>query len=130
KLILASGPTRLVAFEPSTNLFPKLVQAMAAEPPCVPVNDYLLPARAAGCDSVAYVNVLEHIENDASELRLAYECLRPQGHLLVFVPALSWLYSDFDRSIGHFRRYTKRGLRKMVAEAGFELVSLRYFDLA
>jgi SAM-dependent methyltransferase len=130
KLILASGATRLFAFEPSTNLFPKLVEEMAQEPRCVPINDYFRPARAAGCDSIAYVNVLEHIENDALELRLAHESLRPRGHLLVFVPALSWLYSNFDRGIGHYRRYSKRGLRKVVAEAGFELVSVRYFDLA
>lgn len=130
KLILACGATRLLAFEPSTNLFQKLVEEMAKEPRCVPINDLFRPARAAGCDSVAYVNVLEHIEDDAAELRLAYDSLRPGGHLLVFVPALSWLYSEFDRSIGHFRRYTKRGLRNVVAQAGFELVSVRYFDVA
>jgi SAM-dependent methyltransferase len=130
KLILASGATRLLAFEPSTNLFAKLSEEMADEPRCVSINDYFCPERAAGCDSVAYVNVLEHIEDDASELRRAYESLRPRGHLLVFVPAHEWLYSEFDRGIGHCRRYTKRGLQELVREAGFELVSLRYFDLA
>jgi SAM-dependent methyltransferase len=129
KLILASGATRLFAFEPSTNLFPRLVDGMAHDPRCVPINDYFHPAHAADCDSIAYVNVLEHIENDASELRLAYESLRPRGHLLVFVPALRWLYSEFDRGIGHYRRYTHRGLRNVVSEAGFELVTVRYFDL-
>jgi hypothetical protein len=96
----------------------------------VPINGFFCPVSAAGCHSIAYVNVLEHIENDALELRLAYESLRPHGHLLVFVPAQRWLYSDFDRGIGHYRRYTKPGLRQVVAEAGFELVSIRYFDFA
>lgn len=74
--------------------------------------------------------MLEHIEDDSTELSNAFDSIRPGGHLLVFVPALAWLYSDFDRQVGHFRRYTKRGLAGRVTNAGFSIVRARYFDIA
>lgn len=46
----------------------------------------------------------------------------------MFVPALAWLFSAHDREIGHFRRYTKVGLRNVVVDAGFTIVKARYFD--
>ncbi|MCR4340392.1 MAG: hypothetical protein NUW01_10970 [Gemmatimonadaceae bacterium] len=49
---------------------------------------------------------------------------------MIFVPALSWLYSDFDRQIGHYRRYAKSGLCRLVEDAGFNLTKVRYFDVA
>jgi len=81
-------------------------------------------------DSIAYINVLEHIADDAAELQLAHSVLRPGGTLLVFVPALQWLYSDFDRSIGHVRRYHREPLARLVRTCGFEILRLRYFDIA
>ena len=38
------------------------------------------------------------------------EVLRPGGRLCVFVPAFEGLYSDFDRRIGHRRRYRRSQL--------------------
>ena len=73
--------------------------------------------------------MLEHIEQDAQELRLAATVLRPGGTLLVFGPALEWLYGELDYKAGHYRRYSVARLRRLVREAGFEVVSLRYFDV-
>jgi hypothetical protein len=95
------------------------------------VNDVCRPDYSpGGLDSILYVNVLEHVERDLDELRTARAALRPGGHLFVFVPAMSWLYSDYDRDLGHFRRYTRRGLTKLVRDAGFEVLKARYFDVA
>ena len=131
KLILERPVKRLTAFEPSQNMFPLLREALAGEGRAAVVNDFFGPRHAqAGFDSIAYINVLEHIEDDRGELAGALKALKPGGHLLVFVPALSWLYSDFDRQIGHFRRYRKKGLAALAGDAGFTIVSARYFDLA
>jgi hypothetical protein len=73
--------------------------------------------------------VLEHVEDDAGELRLAASALRPGGALLVFGPALEWLYSELDYKAGHYRRYSLRRLRQLARAAGFEILSLRYFDV-
>jgi SAM-dependent methyltransferase len=129
KLLLEGSVKRLFAFEPSANMFPHLENELRNEPRAVAINELFSPNHAPdGVDSVVYINVLEHIEDDLAELRNAYSAVRPKGHLMVFVPALAWLYSDFDRHVGHFRRYTRRQLRELAETAGFEVTSARYFD--
>lgn len=64
-------------------------------------------------DSIVYIDVLEHIEHDAAELRAAARLLRKGGTLIVLAPACQGLYSEFDRAVGHFRRYDSRSLRQI-----------------
>jgi len=80
-------------------------------------------------DSVVLVNVLEHIEDDVTALKGLYRTLKPGGHLLIFVPALKFLYSDLDRAVGHFRRYQRPELNGRVIDVGFNIVQSRYFDV-
>lgn len=61
-------------------------------------------------DTIIYIDVLEHIEDDAQELEQAALLLKPGGVLVVLSPAWPMLYSDFDRAVGHFRRYTRTSL--------------------
>jgi len=79
-------------------------------------------------DAVLYANVLEHVEKDADELRMVRGTLRPGGKLCVFVPAMPWLFSEFDRTIGHFRRYTRRELISRVQDAGFTVDRCIHLD--
>lgn len=80
-------------------------------------------------DTILYLDVLEHIENDTSELRLAAQHLRQGGHLIVLAPAHQSLYSPFDSAVGHFRRYSRRSLCA-AAPTDLSLVLLRYLDSA
>jgi len=84
-------------------------------------------AADARFDAILYVDVLEHIGDDAGELGRAARHLGPGGALVVLAPAHPWLYSPFDAAIGHHRRYTRRALAA-VAPAGLALVALRYLD--
>ncbi|HTD66392.1 MAG TPA: methyltransferase domain-containing protein [Candidatus Limnocylindria bacterium] len=61
-------------------------------------------------DTIIYVDVLEHIPDDGAELTRAADRLRPKGKVVVLSPAHQWLFSEFDQSIGHCRRYSKRTL--------------------
>ena len=56
-------------------------------------------------DTILYLSVLEHIENDKKEILNALEKLEDKGHLIICVPAHNYMYSNFDKEIGHFRRY-------------------------
>ena len=56
-------------------------------------------------ETIIYLNVLEHIEDDIAEVKMAYEKLEKNGHLIILVPAHQKIYSKFDKAVGHFRRY-------------------------
>ena len=58
-------------------------------------------------DTIFYLDVIEHIDNDKFELDNAYNLLKKNGHLIIIVPAFQILFSQFDRKVGHFRRYRK-----------------------
>ena len=56
-------------------------------------------------DTILYLSVLEHIEDDKKEILMALDKLEKNGHLIICVPAHNHMYSNFDKEIGHFRRY-------------------------
>lgn len=78
-------------------------------------------------DSVLYMDVLEHIDGDRAELAQAARRVRPGGHLVVLSPAHQWLFTPFDRAIGHCRRYSTGSLRAVGPE-GLDLAWLGYLD--
>jgi SAM-dependent methyltransferase len=78
-------------------------------------------------DLIYYIDVLEHIEDDAGELNAASRLLARDGRLVVLAPAVPLLWSNFDRSIGHFRRYTAATLAKLTP-TGLEIDSSVYLD--
>ena len=78
-------------------------------------------------DSILYIDVLEHIEDDRGELGRAARLLAPAGHLIVLGPAHAWLFSKFDQAIGHFRRYSTSALGGLTPP-GVRLVSAFYLD--
>lgn len=64
-------------------------------------------------DTILYIDVLEHIAADQSEVRHASERLKPGGRLIILSPAHPVLYSAFDKAVGHERRYTRSTLSKL-----------------
>lgn len=56
-------------------------------------------------DTILYLDVLEHIADDAAELARARRLLAAEGNLVVLAPAHPYLFSPFDAAIGHYRRY-------------------------
>lgn len=126
---LATVPTitQLTAVEPEQRFAERLrrdqptrtvIHGTAAD---LPVGD--------GWNAIVSVNVLEHIRDDVDELKRWRSILAPaRGHLCLFVPARPELYAPIDKDFGHFRRYTKPGLRQALTEAGFEIVRCDYFN--
>ena len=80
-------------------------------------------------DSLVYIDVLEHIKEDREELARASALLRPGGHIVVLSPAHQWLYTPFDKAIGHFRRYNRRSLLRCTPPS-CQIERLFYLDSA
>lgn len=77
-----------------------------------------LPDIGAPVATVLASNVLEHLEDDAGALRRLARLVEPGGTVVMFVPAYMQLYGDFDRRVGHVRRYTPATLRSAFERAG------------
>jgi 2-polyprenyl-3-methyl-5-hydroxy-6-metoxy-1,4-benzoquinol methylase len=78
-------------------------------------------------DTIVYIDVLEHIEDDRAELKRARDHLRSDGRVIVLSPAHQWLFTPFDAAIGHFRRYGRPAI-KAISPDGLELELCRYLD--
>lgn len=76
-------------------------------------------------DTVLAVNVLEHIEDDVDALRRLAAHVRPGGTVIMWVPGYQALYGDFDRAVGHHRRYTPTTLRAAFEGAALQPHSVR-----
>jgi SAM-dependent methyltransferase len=72
-------------------------------------------------DSVIAINVLEHIEDDAAALKSLAGLVIPGGTIVLWVPGYQQLYGEFDRRVGHFRRYTPATLRDAFERAGLRV---------
>lgn len=84
------------------------------------------PARKHSC-FLAY-NVLEHIPDHVGALKAAHKLVAPGGAVVMFVPAFPFAMSDFDRRIGHVRRYRLATLRAAYEQAGLTVERLHYVN--
>jgi SAM-dependent methyltransferase len=79
-------------------------------------------------DTVTIIDVLEHIEDDVTQLRRIFDVLTDGGRLVVAVPACPALYGKRDVNNGHFRRYTRPELVGKLRRSGFRVRFARYWN--
>lgn len=82
-------------------------------------NDYF--------DTILYIDVLEHIEDDHKELENATRLLSNNGKIIILSPAHQWLFSEFDRAIGHHRRYNKKSFTMIIPDR-LKVLKYNYLD--
>jgi len=78
-------------------------------------------------DTILYIDVIEHIEDDRQELVHSMKHLNTNGHLIVLVPAHQFLFNEFDKAIGHYRRYNKKSLLS-VTPGDMQVQKIFYLD--
>jgi hypothetical protein len=78
-------------------------------------------------DLILYIDVLEHIEDDSAEIKLASLRLKENGYLFVVVPAFQALFSEYDRKLSHYRRYDRKKLIALIS-TNLEIKSLFFID--
>lgn len=79
-------------------------------------------------ETILYMDVIEHIEKDEDEVKNAIKKLEQNGYLINIVPAFQFLYSSFDKDVGHYRRYNKESFIKLAEKNNVKIVELKYFD--
>jgi SAM-dependent methyltransferase len=87
------------------------------------------PEFRARFDLVILFDVLEHIEDESRFLQCVKYYLAESGTLLVNVPAIQWLFSDYDRAAGHVRRYSLDQLTRVAQQNGYEVQNATYWGL-
>jgi len=77
-------------------------------------------------DAVGMFDFIEHFADDRGPLKAAYNLLSPGGRLFISVPAHQSLYSNSDRMMGHYRRYSKQSLTELLSISGFQPLKVSY----
>jgi SAM-dependent methyltransferase len=130
--ILAAGAESLLTVEPEPAAAAVLEDRLGGDPRVTIVREQLPVApslRPGAFDLVVCQNVLEHIEDESAALTTLGAALRPDGRLVLLVPAHPRLFGQLDRSFGHYRRYTRARLTQVVEASGLRIVDLRSFNL-
>ncbi|EHR49426.1 methyltransferase family protein [Saccharomonospora marina XMU15] len=114
-----------------TDVDPEAVQSMKtrfADRPEVEVQQFDIDGQTTltpPVETLLAINVLEHIEDDAGALRGLSRSLTAGGNIILFVPGYQQLYGEFDRIVGHFRRYSPDTISDAVRRADLEVVVAR-----
>ena len=130
--VLADGSRSWTALEPDNQLAGRITtwsETARSERLTVVVGGLDELEAGASFDTILYIDVLEHIEDDAAEVTKAFDRLSPGGRLVILAPAHQWLFTPFDTSIGHYRRYDRAMLRCIRPVMAHEHVSA-YLDSA
>lgn len=86
-----------------------------------------LPFTTNTFDIITMLDVLEHIENDLEILQKLKPLLKPNGKLIITVPAYQYLWTEHDVALSHFRRYTVKTLENVLKKADFQISRTSYF---
>ena len=77
-------------------------------------------------DTILYLHVLEHIKNDKTEIKNAIDKLNDGGIIIFMVPAHQKIYSNLDKAVGHYRRYSGEFFSKTLIS--LERINFKYLD--
>ncbi|HEY1381736.1 MAG TPA: class I SAM-dependent methyltransferase [Gemmataceae bacterium] len=89
----------------------RLVEADLTQPP--PPSELF--------DAVLALDVIEHVDDDRAAVTHLGSLTRPGGVVVVSVPALPDMYTEFDSIQGHRRRYLPETLRAAFDGSGLEI---------
>jgi len=78
-------------------------------------------------DLILAADVIEHVEDDEAILQYLSELLNKNGQILITVPAFNFLFSSKDKVLRHYRRYTKKNIKKIISKY-FSITKLSYYN--
>lgn len=86
-----------------------------------------VPSDAPVADAVIALDVIEHLDDDHAAVENLMRLVRPGGLLILSVPALPELFSEFDSIQGHRRRYLPATLRAACTHEGLEIRQITWW---
>ena len=89
----------------------------------------ILPFASGTFDSILAIDVIEHVENDDYFVSELVRVLANTGTLIIVIPAIQHLYGKRDKALGHYRRYNKMKLRKILHKSNCRINYLKYWNL-
>ncbi len=127
---LLSGRRRLVATDLSARCI-GVLRDRYGETPVIEIyqKDIEQAVELGSFDSIVLINVLEHVKDDLAAMKQLAGGLKPGGRLLLWVPASPRLYSEFDRRIGHYRRYRIKDIVSLAEDVGLDITDVRHVNL-
>jgi SAM-dependent methyltransferase len=115
----------ITIYEPSVNLF-KILKKKYKN---IKIFNKILNKNNKLFDVIIYMDVIEHIKNYDNELKKAVDQLKKGGKLIVNVPAFNFLFSKFDKDVGHYQRFHKKDFLKFCKRNNLKIIKLKYYDI-
>jgi 2-polyprenyl-3-methyl-5-hydroxy-6-metoxy-1,4-benzoquinol methylase len=119
-------PKKITLLEPEKKLFKILKKRFPSKK--IKIKNYTIDKLKSHYDTIIYYDVLEHIKKDLSEVSMASKKLKKNGYLIISVPAYQSFYSDFDKSVGHYKRYNKQDFISIEKKKKLKIEKLVYYD--
>jgi len=79
-------------------------------------------------DTVLCLNILEHISDESKALANIRSIMGEKTRLVIFSPAMPGIMGSLDVALGHYRRYSRRGLVDLLTKSGFVVEKIHYFN--
>jgi len=92
-------------------------------------QDFLKYKPTKKFDTIVISGFIEHVYDDVGLLVKINSLLKKGGRVVLLTAAYPWLYSEFDKNVGHYRRYTKKELKQKLILTGFNTTFLKYWDV-
>ena len=79
-------------------------------------------------DVILYMDVIEHIKKYNYEINSIKKYLKKNGLIIINVPAFNFLYTDFDKKIGHIKRFSKKDVFNISRKHNLKIKKIEYYD--
>jgi len=86
------------------------------------------PFKEKSFDLIFMLDVLEHIEDDVEVLKELKTLLKPQGKIIITVPAYQFLWSEHDKVHHHYKRYSRKEIRQSAGLAKLNIKRISNFN--
>jgi hypothetical protein len=120
-------PKKIDLYEPTKKLFIGLNKNFKKKKK-ISIFNKKLTTQPDKYNAILYLDVLEHIKKDKEEILKSLKSIKKNGYLIINVPAYSHLYSQFDKDVGHYKRYIKKDFIILLKDLKIKELNLIYYD--